>query len=126
MSAPSREALEAAVRLALPHLPEGTVVDLAAVLERLIAAIHPERVYVFGSQARGEATPDSDVDLLLIVPHSELPGHQRDQAAYLAAGPHLISLDLLVLTREEFERRRSVASSLPARVAREGRMLYAA
>lgn len=126
MSDPSCESLEAAVRRALPHLPDENVVDLAAVLERLIAALHPEQIYVFGSQARGEATPDSDVDLLLIVPHSELPGHQRDQAAYHAAGPHLVSLDLLVLTREEFERRRPVTSSLPATVVREGRTLYAA
>lgn len=126
MNAPSRERLEADVRRALTHLPEEYVRDLAGVLERLIAALEPERIYVFGSQARGEATPDSDVDLLLVVPRSDLPSHQRDQMAYHAVGPHLVALDLMVWTNAEFERRRSVVSSLPATVLREGRLLFAA
>ena len=126
MSDQSRERLEENIRQALPHLPGENAWDLANVLHRLIAALQPEQIYVFGSQARGEATSNSDVDLLLIVSHSDLPGHQRDQMAYHAAGPHLDALDLLVLTREEFERRRSVVASLPATVVREGRTLYAA
>ncbi|MGH2458725.1 MAG: nucleotidyltransferase domain-containing protein [Chloroflexota bacterium] len=121
-----REILEAAVGRTLPHLPEETVRDLAGVLDRLIGALRPERIYVFGSQARGQAMPDSDVDLLLVVPGSDLPAHQREQMAYHAAGRHSVPLDLMVLTHAEFERRRTVVSSLPATVVREGRMLYAA
>ena len=37
----------------------------------IVHAVRPERVYVFGSQARGDAQPDSDVDLLVVVPTAE-------------------------------------------------------
>ena len=41
---------------------------LAEVLGRLVAAYRPECVYLFGSVARGDAGPDSDYDLLVVVP----------------------------------------------------------
>ena len=80
-------------------------------LERLIVALRPERVYLFGSQARGDARGDSDFDLLIVVPDSNLPPHRRDQEAYGAVGRHLLPLDLLVLTHAEFEQRRSALAS---------------
>lgn len=110
----------------LPALSEPATSELRGILERLIAALEPERIYVFGSQARGDARDDSDIDLLIIVPDSDLPAHRRDQAAYGAVGRHFLPLDLLVMTRAEFERRRSALASLPATVLREGRVLYAA
>ena len=41
---------------------------LAELVRRLAAAYQPDRVYLFGSRARGEPDPDSDYDLLLVVP----------------------------------------------------------
>lgn len=52
-------------------MPGTRVSDLARIVERLIAALRPERIDVFGSQARGDARVDSDVDLLVIVPQAE-------------------------------------------------------
>ncbi|HEV2124592.1 MAG TPA: nucleotidyltransferase domain-containing protein, partial [Chloroflexota bacterium] len=92
----------------------------------LVERLQPERVYVFGSQARGTAGAESDVDLLVVVPESDEPGHQRDQAAYAAMGWHHLPIELMVLTHEEFESRLPALSSLPATVMREGRLLYAA
>ncbi|NIQ85536.1 MAG: nucleotidyltransferase domain-containing protein, partial [Acidobacteria bacterium] len=46
---------------------------LADVVRRLVDAYAPERIYLFGSSARGEAGPDSDYDLLLIVPDDAAP-----------------------------------------------------
>lgn len=114
------------VRGELPHLTQNQVYELARVVQRLVAALQPECVYLFGSQARGEATPESDFDLLVVVPQSSLPPHQRDQEAYGAVGRHLVPLDILVMTRAEFEQRRPALASLPATVLREGRELYAA
>jgi uncharacterized protein len=110
----------------LPTLSREHQAELARVIERLVATFEPEAIYLFGSQARGEATPDSDVDLLVIVEHSDLLPHQRDQAAYRAIGWHSFPLDVLVTTRSEFERRRAAVTSLAATVLREGRVLYAA
>ena len=55
--------------------PEGAAIlerhpDLAEIVRRIVAAYEPERVYLFGSYARGDAGPDSDYDILVVVPGS--------------------------------------------------------
>lgn len=99
---------------------------LAEIVRRLVAAYRPERVYLFGSAARGEATADSDFDLLLVVPDDapvELMGSRR---AYEALWGLEASTDVLVWTRSAFDRRLHLRASLPATVIREGRLLHAA
>lgn len=99
---------------------------LAEMVQRLVAELKPERIYLFGSHARGQAAADSDYDLLVVIPTSGLPAHQRDQWAYRVLKGIGVAKDVLVWTRDEFESRSTVASSLPATVLREGRLLYAA
>jgi len=55
---------------------------LAEAVRRLVAAYQPERVYLFGSVARGEAGPDSDYDLLLVVADGATPERRRSRLAY--------------------------------------------
>ncbi|MGH2534034.1 MAG: nucleotidyltransferase domain-containing protein [Thermomicrobiales bacterium] len=114
------------IRTAVPTLAASQVDELARVVVRLVSKLAPVRIYVFGSQPRGEATADSDIDLLLVVPRSEEPSYRLAQAAYRAAVPYTCSLDILVMSNEEFDRRRRAVSSLPAMIMREGRVLYAA
>lgn len=114
------------VRHELPHLTDEEAADLARTVEALVAAFRPERIYVFGSQARGTPTRDSDVDLLVIVPAAAEPPYRLSQAAYRVVGRHKLPLDLLFMTRDEFERRTHAVASLPSTVVREGRTLYAA
>ncbi len=104
--------------------PEDPILE--EMLRRLTGAFQPERVYLFGSRARGEAGPDSDYDLLMIVKESELPRYRREQEAFRTLIGVGAAKDILVLTREEFDRKRTVVSSLPAAVEREGILLYAA
>lgn len=118
--------LEEQIRRELPHLSPYEICELARVVERLVETFQPERVYVFGSQARGEPTPDSDIDLLVVVSEADQPPHRLAQAAYRAAAPHSLALDLLVMSLDEFKRRSRALASLPATVLREGRTLYAA
>ncbi|WP_447972361.1 nucleotidyltransferase domain-containing protein [Nitrospira sp. Kam-Ns4a] len=99
---------------------------LAEIVRRLVEACRPERIYLFGSRARGEAGPDSDYDILVVVSASDQPGHRRDQAAYRALAGVGAAKDVMVLTREEFDSRTGVVCSLPATVLREGRLVYAA
>jgi hypothetical protein len=49
---------------------------LAELAGRLVEAYVPERVYLFGSKARGDAGPDSDYDLMVIVP-DDAPAERR-------------------------------------------------
>jgi predicted nucleotidyltransferase len=99
---------------------------VAELIGRLVPALQPEEIHLFGSQARDEARPDSDYDVLVIVGSSDEPAYRREQAAYRALWGLGAPVDVLVLTRAEFERQARVATSLPATVRREGRRVYAA
>jgi predicted nucleotidyltransferase len=106
----------AAATLAEPLLDE--------VVGRLVEALGPEQVYLFGSRARGDNQPDSDYDFMVIVPQSDLPPHRRAQLAHRALHGVRIAKDILVWTRAEFDRYVPVTASLPATVVREGQLLY--
>jgi predicted nucleotidyltransferase len=100
--------------------------DLADVVRRLITAYRPERIYLFGSKARGDAGPDSDYDLLIVAP-DDAPADRRDsKLAYEVLWGARAAVDVIVWQKSRFERRSRVVCSLPATVLREGRVLYAA
>lgn len=99
---------------------------LAEIVRRLVEAYRPERVYLFGSVARGQAGPDSDYDLLLVVPDDAPPERRRSRLAYEVLWSTGVAADVLVCTVSEFESRRHLPSSLSATVLREGRLLHAA
>lgn len=98
---------------------------LEEILARVVRALEPERVYLFGSRARGDEDSDSDFDLLIVVRRSDLPGYARDRIALRSLRGLRVPVDTIVLTHDEFERKRHVASSLPATIDREGKLLYA-
>jgi predicted nucleotidyltransferase len=101
---------------------------LAEIVRRLVAAYQPERIYLFGSKARGEAGPDSDYDLLIVAPDEAPPERRDSRLAYevLWALPEPAATDVIVWEKSRFDRRSRVVCSLPATVLREGRLLYAA
>jgi predicted nucleotidyltransferase len=97
---------------------------LSELLRRLVAAYDPERVYLFGSAARGAAGPDSDYDLMIIVPDDAPKERRRSRLAYQAMRGAGTAADVLVWLKSNFERRAHVVASLPATVLREGKLLY--
>jgi len=99
---------------------------LAEIIRRLVTAYQPERIYLFGSIARGDAGPDSDYDLLVIVPDDAPPERRRSRLAYETLRGTGAAADVLVCTRSYFEARRHLRASLPGTVLREGRLLHAA
>ena len=99
---------------------------LDEVVRRLVAAFRPERIYLFGSAARGEAGPDSDYDLLVIVADDAPPDLRCSRLAYEALWGLGVAADVLVWTRTAFDSRVHLRASLPATVLREGRLLHAA
>lgn len=92
----------------------------------LVREFHPAFIYVFGSQAQGDATRNSDVDLLVVVEYAGPYPHRLAQAAYAAIGAKSLALDLVFMSWADFAWRSEVVTSLPATVHREGRLLYAA
>ena len=99
---------------------------LSEVVRRLVKAYAPERIYLFGSLARGENRPDSDYDLMVIVPDEAPPERARSRLAYQALRGTAVAADILVWTRSRSQRRAHVVASLPATVLREGTLLHAA
>lgn len=102
-----------------------TDVLITELVRHLRDCLPVERIYLFGSRARDEADENSDFDFLVVVPDSSLPRYKREQQAFRALCGLGVSKDVLVFTRDEFERGRKVITSLPATVEREGRLLYA-
>jgi len=103
--------------------PKGDPI-LSNMTRRLVRALHPDRIYLFGSRARGKAGPERDYDLLVVVGSSDIPGYKRDQEAFRSLYGVPASKDVIVLTQDEFARGRPIVCSLPATVEREGRLLY--
>jgi len=99
---------------------------LAEIVDSLVKVYGPQAVYLFGSAARGEAGPDSDYDLLLVVADSAPADLRRARAGYQALWELGTGADIAICTRTEFESRLHLKASLPATVQREGKLLYAA
>ncbi|MBF0109083.1 MAG: nucleotidyltransferase domain-containing protein [Magnetococcales bacterium] len=89
-------------------------------------AIHPDRIILFGSQARGDAGPDSDVDLLVIVSRhfSNAQRWQMMQTIRKAITGVRCSKDILLYHRDEVERWRSSINHVVATALREGKVIY--
>jgi predicted nucleotidyltransferase len=99
---------------------------LGEIVRRLVDLYHPERIYLFGSAARGEAGPDSDYDFMVVVP-DDTPREVRETKAVFKALLDIdASIDVLVWTRREFEKRLHLRVSFPSTIVREGKLLYAA
>lgn len=98
--------------------------SLEQIVRRLVEGLQPEQIILFGSYADGQPTEGSDLDLMVIVSESTEPPHRRAQKAYGCVGAIGMSKDLLVFTREEFEKQARVVTSLARRVKERGKVLY--
>lgn len=116
--------LEEHVRGQLPDLPDEDICALARILGRLIEAYEPERIYLFGSKARGDFGPDSDFDLMVIVPDDAPEERKRSRLAYEKLWGTGTAADVLVWTSDRFQSRAHLRASLPGTILREGRLLY--
>lgn len=98
--------------------------NLAEIVRRLVEAYQPDRIFLFGSKARQDASPDSDYDLLLVVADEAPPERKRSRLAYQVLRGTATAVDVLVCTRSYFEARLHLRASLPATVVREGLELH--
>ena len=96
---------------------------LSEVVRRLVKAIEPDRIILFGSHARGEQKPGSDLDLIINKASEEAP-HRRDARAYRAVGAVGVPKDLLWYTPREVEEWAGSANHVLTRALREGRVIY--
>jgi uncharacterized protein len=105
------------------HLPEET---LAEIVRRLAAALSPRAIYLFGSQAYGSPTEESDVDLMVVLPGPVPPVSVCYRRGHAALRGLALPVELHFASAASFERRRQYQASLEHEVAERGRLLYAA
>jgi predicted nucleotidyltransferase len=93
-------------------------------VERIVRQVDPEQIILFGSQARGDAGPDSDVDLLVVM---DFDGSNLEKCIEIRGTLHtfLVPLDIMVTTPEEFAWRKDVVGTIEWPASREGKVLYA-
>ncbi|MEA3342477.1 MAG: nucleotidyltransferase domain-containing protein [Chloroflexota bacterium] len=97
---------------------------LEEITHQLVSEFQPERIILFGSHAWGAPTVDSDVDLLVIVSHSDRKPAHRAARAYRCLRGLTVPVDILVKTRAEVDRFRSVYASLESEILERGKVLY--
>jgi len=97
---------------------------LEQITQKLVATLNPEQIILFGSYAYGEPNEDSDIDLLVIVSHSNEPRYRRSRQAYKVLRGIGTPTDVIIMTREEVNNKVNVRSSLINRVIHDGKVLY--
>ncbi|WP_448207888.1 nucleotidyltransferase domain-containing protein [Azospirillum sp. sgz302134] len=90
------------------------VVDekLKILLDRIVPAMNPEAVYLFGSRARGDFHEDSDYDLLVVMPDDAPKEKRAARRAYEAKIGTGIPADIVPCTRTGFERAKDMVGTL--------------
>ena len=93
---------------------------LAVLLERIVAALAPEAIYLFGSRARGESRWDSDYDLLVVVPDDTPREKIVLTSTYRLTRGTGVSADVIACRRRWFDRGRDRVGTLSYKATHEG------
>jgi predicted nucleotidyltransferase len=96
---------------------------LLKVKERLVDGFHPEKIILFGSQARDTADDRSDVDLLVIC---RFKGKRRELMVEIDDELREIeyAFDIVVLTPDEFQRDSQIPGTIGRYATQEGKTIY--
>jgi predicted nucleotidyltransferase len=101
-----------------------TLDAIKAIVEQIVSRFRPQRIILFGSQAWGTPTPDSDVDLMVIMETEGNPIHAAARVS--AAVDHPFPLDILVETPTYFAEALAEEDIFETQIANEGIVLYEA
>ena len=93
-------------------------------VRRIVARFSPDKIILFGSHARGEEGPESDIDFLVLFPEVESPRERAAELYAALAGCSSTPKDIVVSTTARFERYRHVVNTVYWPASREGRVLY--
>jgi predicted nucleotidyltransferase len=97
---------------------------LEEIVRRIVAAVQPEKIILFGSAAREEMGPDSDLDLLVIKScRNRRETARRIRRKLIGVG---VPKDIIVATPEDIERYKDTIGLIYRPALREGKVLYGA
>jgi predicted nucleotidyltransferase len=99
--------------------------QLDELVRRIVEAVHPLKIVLFGSAARGEMGRDSDVDVMVVMPEGT---HRRHTAQFLYTQLWGIpfAVDIIVATESDLRECADDIGFIYHTVLREGKQLYAA
>lgn len=103
----------------------GTILE--DIVKAIVEASNPDRIILFGSAARGDTGPDSDVDLLIVEKESSFQdGSRWSESSRIrkALWRFPVPIDVLLFTPEEIEKWKDSTNHVIARSMREGKVLY--
>ncbi len=102
-----------------------SVTIIAALRDRIVQTVHPERVILFGSAARGELGPDSDIDIMVVMPNGT---HRSNTTRYLYKQLFGFGfpVDILVTTPSTLEQHKDNIGLIYRTVLAEGKEIYVA
>lgn len=93
-------------------------------VRRLVEVAHPVRILLFGSAARGEMRPDSDLDVLVVVPDG-VYRRQTTQRIYRRLIGFPVATDVVVATESDLQQYQDNFSLVYYPAVREGKEIYA-
>ena len=99
--------------------------ELDLIVQRIVDVLHPLRIILFGSAARGETDKDSDIDLLVVMPEGT-PRLATAEKLHMRMFGIPAAIDFLVATPSDLERNRDNIGLVYRTILKEGRELYAA
>ncbi len=90
--------------------------------KQIVDKFRPQKVILFGSYAYGTPTPDSDIDLLVVMPFE---GHPHEQAVKIRRNIRsIMPLDLLVRTPDQVRERIDMEDFFMREIVNQGKVLY--
>lgn len=113
-------------RLRVKRVPPGKRVtqrQIAAVARHIAELFNPEKIILFGSYAYGKPTPDSDVDLLVVM-RERLPFPKQEVQISSSFDPYPFAMDILVETPKRISHRVSLGDPFLTEITQRGKILY--
>jgi uncharacterized protein len=99
---------------------------IPVMVDRIVQRMHPLRIVLFGSHARGEAHDESDVDLLVVMPDTWSGVRKREAAVQILSELSDLPVfkDVVVTTPEEIARRGLIVGTVLRLALQEGKVIY--
>ena len=98
--------------------------SVRAVIQQVVALTGPDMIYLFGSRARGDHDPDSDLDLFLVVPDPVGNRRRRENELRRLFPGSSLAVDPWIMGRQEFEETKNVVGGLAYPATHEGILVY--
>lgn len=93
------------------------------IVKRITSYCSPEKIILFGSYAYGQPTPDSDLDIMIVMDTTERP-HKRAVSFRKLLRDISVPKDIIVKTPDEFERYKDMIGTIVFPAAHQGKVLY--